>query len=158
MAIPVENVTEGKCRKWGVKCSNDQEKYGRKATCHPERNASGVEGSSDSVKMRCERMLAFWAFPCPRARSGYILGATAFATLAAHLLERSLACASLRHTVVTIPNEIYLYKTTTNIQICSCSLKTFQPNSEYLNIFRISLKFLRKYPNYTKNGVFRRFP
>lgn len=72
--------------------------------CHPERNASEVEGSSDSVKMRCERMLAFWAFPCPRARSGYILGATAFATLAAHLLERSLACASLRHTVVTIPN------------------------------------------------------
>ena len=104
MAIPVENVTEGKCRKWGVKCSNDQEKYGRKATCHPERNASGVEGSSDSVKMRCERMLAFWAFPCPRARSGYILGATAFATLVAHLLERSLACASLRHTVLTIPN------------------------------------------------------
>ena len=60
-----------------------------------------------------------WAFPCPWARSGYILGATAFATLAAHLLERSLACASLRHTVVTIPNAIYLYKTTTNIQICS---------------------------------------
>ena len=60
------------CRKWGVKCSNDREKYGRKATCHPERNASGVEGSSDSVKMRCERILAFWAFPCPRARSGYI--------------------------------------------------------------------------------------
>ena len=93
--------------------------------CHPERNASGVEGSSDSVKMRCERMLAFWAFPCPRARSGYILGATAFATLAANLLERSLACASLRHTVVTIPNAIYLYKTTTNIQICSRFFKNF---------------------------------
>ena len=86
----------------------------------------------------------YWAFPCPWARSGYILGATVFATLAAHLLERSLACASLRHTVVTIPNEIYLYKTTTNIQICSCSLKTFQPNSEYLNIFRISLKFYHR--------------
>ena len=34
------------CRKCGVKCSNDQEKYGRKATCHPERNVSEVEGSS----------------------------------------------------------------------------------------------------------------
>ena len=40
------------CRKWGVKCSNDQEKYGRKATCHPERNASGVEGSSQ-VSKKC---------------------------------------------------------------------------------------------------------
>ena len=66
-----------------------------------------------------------WAFPCPWARSGYILGATVFATLAAHLLERSFACASLRHTVVTIPNEIYLYKTTTNIQICSRFFKNF---------------------------------
>ena len=69
--------------------------------------------------------LAIWAFPCPWARSGYILGVIAFATLAANLLERSLACASLRHTVVTIPNEIYLYKTTTNIQICSRFFKNF---------------------------------
>ena len=28
------------CRKWGVKCSNDREKYGRKATCHPERGST----------------------------------------------------------------------------------------------------------------------
>ena len=88
-------------------------------------------------------MLAFWAFPCPRARSGYILGATAFATLAAHLLERSLACASLRHTVVTIPNAIYLYKTTTNIQICSRFFKNFSTK------FGISKHF----PYFLKNGL-----
>ncbi len=99
--------------------------------------------SKDLVKLRGNLKLR-WAFPCPRARSGYILGATAFATLAAHLLERSLACASLRHTVVTIPNAICLYKTTTNIQICSRSLKTFQRNSDYLNIFRIWLKFCHR--------------
>ncbi len=27
------------CRKWGVKCSNDQEKYGRKAVRHSEGKA-----------------------------------------------------------------------------------------------------------------------
>ena len=83
-----------------------------------------------------------WAFPCPQARSGYILGATVFATLAAHLLERSLACASLRHTVVTIPNEIYLYKTTTNIQICSRFFKNFSTKFGISNHFPYFVEIL----------------
>jgi hypothetical protein len=87
----------------------------------------------------------YWAFPCPWARSGYIARppVRTYGT-PAQLLRRSLACASLRHTVVTIPNAICLYKTTTNIQICSRSLKTFQRNSDYLNIFRIWLKFCHR--------------
>ena len=70
------------CRKWGVKCSNDQEKYGRKATCHPERNASGVEGSSDSVKMRCELNARRLGVPLPMGKVG---------------LYRKAARAHLRH-------------------------------------------------------------
>lgn len=37
----------------------------------------------------------------------------------------SLSLPKGRHTVDTIPNEIYLYKTTTNIQICSRFFKNF---------------------------------
>ena len=74
----------------GVKCSNDQEKYGRKATCHPERNASGVEGSSDSVKMRCELNARRLGVPLPMGKVG---------------LYRKAARAHLRHPRAALATE-----------------------------------------------------
>ena len=100
------------CRKWGVKCSNDREKYGRKAVCHcasysvilratPEDNSAGEScdkacfvitepkswgfcpiqssfmnalrsrhGGFSPIQLSLGKQI--WAFPCPRARSGYI--------------------------------------------------------------------------------------
>ena len=43
-----------------------------------------------------ERSLLFWAFPHIYVRSGYILGATTFASLVTRLLKRSLAPENIK--------------------------------------------------------------